>query len=254
MILIRKLYFKLLDVSWLILTISTILLILLSTVSLRYIEPDTFTSFLDSFWFTMTTILTVGYGDISPATIAGKVFTIFFLYFVGIGLFATFVGKMIDGVSAYKKRRERGDIVFEGRNHYVIIDWSHKAENAVASILEKDKKAEIVIIDTLPKFEYDSPHVHYVRGNASDVKVLCRANVQEAKAVIIFADDRIHDQMLTDGKSLMIACAVERISPNVYTTVEIEREEHMDNFSHVKVDKFILSNGTIAKIIVDSIA
>ena len=59
--------------------------------------------------------------------------------------------------------------------------------------------------------------------------------------------------MLTDGKSLLIACAVERTAPNVKTIVEVEREENIENFSHVKIDKFLLTDGTIAKLAVDSV-
>lgn len=250
---IRRVFYKLTSLSWMILTWSTILLIAFTTFFLPYIEPQTFTNYLDSFWFTMTTILTVGYGDISPATTAGKLYTILFLYVLGIGLFATFIGKAFDSFGLLRKRRESGDLMFEEKNHIVIIDWSHKAEIAIKEILARDSKMMIVVIDQLEKAKEINERIHYVKGYATEAGTLQKANIQHAKAVLIFADDKINDQMLTDGKSLMIACAVERIAPNVHTTVEVEREEHVGNFSHVKIDKFILANGTIAKAAVDSI-
>lgn len=252
-LIIRRVFYKLTSLSWLILTWSTILLIVFTTILLPVIEPETFTNYLDSFWFTMTTILTVGYGDISPATSAGKIYTILFLYVLGIGLFATFIGKAFDSFGLLRKRREGGDLMFEEKNHIVIIDWSHKAEIAIKEILARDPKRMIVVIDKLEKAKELHDRIHYVRGNATESETLNKANIRHAKAVLIFADDNIGDQMLTDGKSLMIACAVERIAPGVHTTVEVEREEHVENFSHVKIDKFILANGTIAKAAVDSI-
>jgi voltage-gated potassium channel len=45
---------------------------------------------LDSLYFTVTTLTTVGYGDFYPHTDAGKIFTIFYI-FVGIGLLSGFV-------------------------------------------------------------------------------------------------------------------------------------------------------------------
>ncbi|ALS75944.1 hypothetical protein AUC31_12380 [Planococcus rifietoensis] len=253
MIILRRLYLQVTSLSWLLLTMSTIILIAFSTFMMTAIEPSTFASYTDALWFTMTTILTVGYGDLYPVTFGGRIFTIVFLYIVGIGLFATFIGKAIESLSLHRRMKERGELMYKGRNHIVIIDWSYKAENAINEILKQDTQTEIVVIDRLEKAKELNSRVHYVRGNATHEEVLRQANVQQAKAVLIFADDRIEDQMLTDGKSLLIATAVERMSPGVYTTVEVEREEHLPNFSHVKVDKFIMSNGTIAKMAVNSI-
>ena len=54
-------------------------------------------SYLDSVYFSVATVTTVGYGDFVPQTDAGKIFTIFFS-FAGIGMalyFFTLSGKYI---------------------------------------------------------------------------------------------------------------------------------------------------------------
>lgn len=45
---------------------------------------------LDSLYFCVTTLTTVGYGDFTPHTDAGKIFTIVYL-FVGIGILLGFI-------------------------------------------------------------------------------------------------------------------------------------------------------------------
>lgn len=47
-------------------------------------------SFLDSVYFSVATIATVGYGDLAPRTAIGKIFTIFYI-FAGIGIFVAAV-------------------------------------------------------------------------------------------------------------------------------------------------------------------
>ena len=49
---------------------------------------------VDAVYFSVITVATVGYGDITPHTDAGKIFTIFYVLF-GIGLIATFASTLV---------------------------------------------------------------------------------------------------------------------------------------------------------------
>jgi voltage-gated potassium channel len=72
-----------------------VIAILFSTVAMYEAEhaaqPKAFESLFDAFWFTMVTATTVGYGDISPTTVIGKVIAM--VTFVSVlSLFAGFIG------------------------------------------------------------------------------------------------------------------------------------------------------------------
>lgn len=57
-------------------------------------------NFLDSLYFTVMTITTIGYGDFVPLTDAGKIFTIFFSFF-GVAMAFYFFGLL--GNELFKK-------------------------------------------------------------------------------------------------------------------------------------------------------
>jgi voltage-gated potassium channel len=60
-----------------------ILILMSGTLFYRGVEGW---SWIDAFYFSATTVSTVGYGDLSPTTDFGKLFTVVYM-FVGIGVF-----------------------------------------------------------------------------------------------------------------------------------------------------------------------
>ncbi|WP_397539051.1 potassium channel family protein [Rummeliibacillus pycnus] len=54
---------------------------------------------IDALYFSVVTLTTVGYGDFSPQTDFGKIFTIFYI-FIGIGLIAGFIRKIALTIAA----------------------------------------------------------------------------------------------------------------------------------------------------------
>ncbi|TGB00699.1 potassium channel family protein [Halobacillus salinus] len=251
MLILRKFFLKLVKVSNMVLFLASLILVILSSVLIFLVENETFPTIFDGFWWVMTTVTTVGYGDYSPATVAGRIIAIF-LYIFGIGLIGVAIGKIIDSLAIFRKKRVEGDIVYKDSGHFIIIGWSQKAHFAIKEMLETKEDVEIVIIDQLKEAPLLSENIHYIKGEAADSQTLENANVKGAKAVLIFADDHLHNDQMTDGKSLLIASSIEAVAPKVHTIVEIMEEKHIDNFKHVHVDEFIVSNETISSLAVRS--
>lgn len=69
----------------------TLVLIYFAAVGIYYFEneaqPEHFSSIFDSLWWSIITLTTVGYGDVYPVTMGGRIFT-FFILLIGLGIVA----------------------------------------------------------------------------------------------------------------------------------------------------------------------
>jgi len=63
---------------------------------------------LDSLYFSVITLTTVGYSDFSPQTPAGKIFTIIYIM-VGLGLISGFVILLAERIGIMKKDKKEVD-------------------------------------------------------------------------------------------------------------------------------------------------
>ncbi len=75
--------------------VMTMFLLYFSAVGIYYFEhpvqPEKFQSIFHSLWWAVATLTTVGYGDIYPITVGGKIFT-FFMLMIGLGIVAVPAG------------------------------------------------------------------------------------------------------------------------------------------------------------------
>ena len=62
-------------------------------------------SWLDSLYFTFITLTTVGYGDFSPQTDTGKIFTMIYILF-GLGIIAAFITLVAERSQAWLTRQK----------------------------------------------------------------------------------------------------------------------------------------------------
>jgi voltage-gated potassium channel len=256
MLFFRKLFLTASRYKYRTVILFTLLFIIVNAEIMRIIEPKTFESSLHAVWWILTTMTTVGYGDVYPTTEAGRTWAMIVVYTLGIGLFGTVIGVIVEGVSQYKKRKVEGKLFYKGENHFVIIGWTAKSQSTIKELLLGDEKTDIVLIDEVEKTPFEHERFHYIQGSPTDVETLSKAKIENAQAVLLFAAEGIANPDLVDGKTLLVASSIERYDDrtdkSIYTIAEIVNEKHVDNFKHVKIDEFILSNGSVSNLMAKS--
>lgn len=61
-------------------------------------------SYLDALYFSVMTLATVGYGDLSPQTAFGKLFSILYV-FVGVGILTALIANFNRALAEYHKKK-----------------------------------------------------------------------------------------------------------------------------------------------------
>lgn len=74
------------------LLITSMFILIMGTFAYHRLEGW---DYIDSLYFSVITLTTVGYGDFSPQTTGGKVFTIFYI-FIGLGMILSFLHTVFD--------------------------------------------------------------------------------------------------------------------------------------------------------------
>lgn len=90
--------------------ISTIFVIFIASAGIYFFEnpvqPDKFTSIFHCSWWAISTLTTVGYGDVYPVTIGGKIFTVLVLI-VGLGIVAVPTGLISSALTRINLTEEK---------------------------------------------------------------------------------------------------------------------------------------------------
>ena len=147
------------------------------------------------FWyFYATTATTVGYGDYSPVTEAGRLVTVLWIMPGGIALFTTIIAKVVQQVSGRWRKRMRGLSSYENlEDHIVILGWHGSRTQRMVDHIRGDRgehDREIVLCSAQAIENPMPDQVRFVRGSALNTpELLRRAAVTNAVYIIALGHD-----------------------------------------------------------------
>jgi voltage-gated potassium channel len=206
----------------------------------------------DSFWYTIVTLATVGYGDITPATFAGRIVGIVSILF-GVVFVGAVTGKIASFLVDQQLKKGKGLLKLKNlQNHFIICGWKNDFENIIDGIIASNPEfdaAEMVLINNAPS-EYmevfiDKPKykfINYIHGDFIDEAVLEKAKIKTAKRALILADKSENSNpMEIDSKTILAVMTINKLNRNIYTVAEI-LDENFEKYLHMShCDEIILT-------------
>ena len=223
-----------------------ILIIIFSSLGLLLAEPDL--SLFDSLWWTIVTLTTVGYGDITPTTPAGRMIAIVDML-LGVGLLAVMSANIASILVDRKIREDLGMSSYKFEDHIIICEWNYRARVILKELRheKKTKEKPIILISEIERKPIEDPNLFFVKGEVSD-ETLQRANLEKANTVIILGDDHL-DYKNRDAKVILSTLTVESINRSAYTIVELVDEAYIPTCKRANADEIIVSNKLSSRLI-----
>lgn len=183
----------------------------------------------DAFWYSIISIATIGYGDLSSTSLGARIGTSFFIVFVGLAAFSTSVGLGIDWLLELRDKERSGMGSSGAKNHLLIVNFAN--ERRVRQIIDEylrdpsHRKVEIVIVaDQIDSLPFSHPSVSFVRGSPLEEETFRRANVGNARQAMVLTTG--YDDPNSDSVVASIVSILEHLNPNIRTIAEILNAEH----------------------------
>jgi len=164
--------------------IALVIAIVFGTMGFRFIEGW---SLADSFYVTVQTLTTVGYGDLPPHTMAGRGFAIMIML-IGVGgvaLAATTIVQSIvqsELISTFGQRRQSKKMN-KLHDHYVICGSGRVGSHLVRDLQRANEEMVIIENDGPRAAEFAQKGLHVLVGDATLEEVLREAGVERARGL-----------------------------------------------------------------------
>ncbi len=215
------------------------IIIVVSSLFVVLLEPGM--SLLNAFWWTIVTLTTVGYGDISPVTFGGRIIAVIIMFF-GIGLLGMLSATLASVLVEKKFKEDRGMSAYNFENHIILCEWNHRTHTILNEFRADPQTANtpIVLIAGIERKPVNDENLFFIQGNVND-ETLKRANLAKAGTVVVLGDDRL-DDTARDAKVVLATLTIESINPDVYTIVELVDEAHVQHCKRAKADEIIVSS------------
>lgn len=189
-------------------------------------------SLFDAFYWTVMVLSTVGFGDITPTTSAGK-WLFIGLALVGLATYGYIVSTVIGAVTEAAVRREF--LGLRGRNwmkdHCILIGWDSLAKVTYSELRHNGVETIVMVPSELQMRELRRQEIEALVGDPQRPEDLVDAGIATARSVIF--------NLASETDNLLALLKAKRVNPSVQTVVVSRRRDMEGVYQQAGADRVV---------------
>lgn len=200
-------------------------------------------SFLDSLFMTITTITTVGYDEVHPLSVNGRIFSSF-LIVGGVGgalyTLTAIVAYVIEGeFGTTLGRRQMKNKIAKLKNHFIICGYGRVGQE-IANVFTEERVPFVVIDnarDSIAKAEEDNRL--YLFADAANDEALKEAGIEQARGLVV--------AVAGDAENTYITLSARQLQPDLFIEARSSGSEAEAKLKKAGADRIISPNSIGAR-------
>jgi voltage-gated potassium channel len=191
---------------------------LVGTLGFMYVEGW---NFFDSFYMTLITLTTVGYGEVHPLTFHGRLFTSILMV---IGVTSLFVSIAVMGdtllrleMADYFGRKRRDRMLKNISGHYIVCGAGRVGRSVIHELIRSE--AAVVLIDnSLERARWGTDKgIITLVGDATKDEILRQARIDTAKGLVA--------AISSDAENVYVALSAKVLNPKLVISARASDEQ-----------------------------
>ncbi len=189
----------------------------------------------DAFYMTISTISTVGFGEVHPLGVGGRVFTATLIVggvatmLYAFGVFAEVLSTKEFG--EYRRLRQLENRLDALRDHYIVCGYGRIGTQIVSEFEGRGVRYVVVEQNREPLSRLEREGRLYIQGDAAAEDSLRRAGIERARCLISAVD--------ADERAVYVTLAARALNPGLYIVARAGQPESIRRLELAGADRVI---------------
>ena len=215
---------------------------------LIHVEQDSnqssITDLQNAIWYSVVTLTTVGYGDLYPATLYGRIIGYIFIL-TSLGIYGLLIGQFTNLMATIQENKKLGYNGTNFEHHAVIIGWNDFGKMVLDQLIGVGKKVAIITnkkedIDHI-KEQYSSKEIYTLYSDFVSFELLKKANIDHSSIVFVNLEN--------DTEKLVYILNLKKFYPNLEYVVTLDNGDLKDTFISAGVNNTISKHEISSKLL-----